>query len=75
MTKGAYSKVRELIAPKIDEDNKTLVVLCQKHLPRIPLKQIKQYVGRAAWELRGGLKKAKKNHTAVKKVDKSHSKK
>lgn len=72
---GPYTKIKNFIASKIDEENPALVAICHKHLPRIPLKQIKQYVGRAAWELRGGLEKAKKNHTATKKAKRSHSKK
>jgi hypothetical protein len=62
MTKGPYTKVRELIAPKIDQANDRLVDLCRKAYPRIPLKDIKMYVGRAAWELR---KKGKQHRVAV----------
>jgi hypothetical protein len=75
MTKGSYTRVRECIASKINEDNETLVAICQKHLPRIPLKQLKQYVARAAWQMRGETKKTTKNSSAPTKAKSTRSKK
>lgn len=57
MAKGAYTLVRETIAPRIEKPNSELVQICKRKLPRVPLATIKTYVARAAWELR----KEKKN--------------
>ena len=73
MSKGSYTKVRELITPKISEDNKTLVAICQKLLPRVPVRQIKQYVGRAAWELRRKLEQGQRNQGVNTKTSRTRS--
>ena len=52
MAKGAYTKVRETIASRIEQPNGQLVQICKKKLPRISLAVIRRYVARAAWELR-----------------------
>ncbi len=55
---GNYPKIRETIAPRIEQPNGKLVQMCKKAYPRISLASIKKYVARAAWELR------KERHTA-----------
>jgi hypothetical protein len=55
---GPYTKVKRLIANKINRDTGKLILLCRKAFPRIPVATIRVYVGRIAWELRRNKKTA-----------------
>jgi L-alanine-DL-glutamate epimerase-like enolase superfamily enzyme len=59
--KGPYTKVRELIAPRVHDSNAKLIASVKKAYPRVSIDLVRRWTRRAAWELRLKAAKASKH--------------